>query len=277
MKGFTSLIWFGVGLVSVALHVILLLLPLSVGLNWSDRAVRSTPLTLNIMEEAGERQVLLSQQEQREWREEGRRRAEALVSMEEEDFREKQKKLETLSVLENVQKTALSDILENEEGASSESSFVESARVERVEQQIKVKEKVTSVQKKKKRKEITVKKQKKEVRMKPFSKSERVFKKVSNKNQDEVYYEAYSLKKRKPIYPRDLKRQGVEGVVKLRNVISSKGKVVECMIYVSSGYKAFDKSAVKAARRWRYKPALNSFGVPLSQAKVETVIYQLPR
>jgi len=86
---------------------------------------------------------------------------------------------------------------------------------------------------------------------------------------------AYAQSKRKPYYPKSLLRKKIEGVVKLTVSIDAQGKVAAVKLYKSSGHEAFDESALKSAQKWRYKPALNGLGQPLSSQKTETIIFKI--
>ena len=56
-------------------------------------------------------------------------------------------------------------------------------------------------------------------------------------------------------YPLDLWDQGIEGSSILRVRVSDMGAVDSVVVMESSGYPAFDSSAVRGARRLRFSPA----------------------
>ena len=58
-----------------------------------------------------------------------------------------------------------------------------------------------------------------------------------------------------PQYPRQLRKRGVEGQVKLKVLISNSGEVKRIRIKESSGYKKLDQSAQNAIKRWSFNPA----------------------
>jgi len=70
-------------------------------------------------------------------------------------------------------------------------------------------------------------------------------------------------------------RKKIEGTVKVKVQIGSNGKVTNASIYASSGQGDFDSSALRAAKKWRYKPAYNGLGQPVASSKVETVMFKL--
>ena len=58
-----------------------------------------------------------------------------------------------------------------------------------------------------------------------------------------------------PIYPGNLRERDIEGKVKLEVLIDREGGVKEIKILQSSGYKAFDDSAIVSVQKWQFKPA----------------------
>jgi protein TonB len=58
----------------------------------------------------------------------------------------------------------------------------------------------------------------------------------------------------KPDYPRELHSQGVTGVVMVKCAIDSQGNVTETSVTKSSN-EAFDKPAMDAVKKWKFKPA----------------------
>ncbi|WP_164522185.1 TonB family protein [Halocella sp. SP3-1] len=60
---------------------------------------------------------------------------------------------------------------------------------------------------------------------------------------------------KKPVYPEDMRKRGIEGRVILEMVISNQGKVVKVEVKDSSGYKNFDESAKDVVKEWLFTPA----------------------
>ena len=56
-----------------------------------------------------------------------------------------------------------------------------------------------------------------------------------------------------PVYPDDLKRNGVSGVVAVTLVIDEKGAVAASEIGKSS-HPGFEQPALEAVRKWKFKP-----------------------
>ena len=78
-----------------------------------------------------------------------------------------------------------------------------------------------------------------------------------------VQTEAKTLRAVSPVYPRLSRRRGEEGTVVFTVWISKKGKVEKIKILHSSGYKRLDDSALKAAKKTRFQPAIkNGQAVP---------------
>jgi periplasmic protein TonB len=56
-------------------------------------------------------------------------------------------------------------------------------------------------------------------------------------------------------YPEDAADEGVTGSVRLKVVVSRRGRVEEAVVVRSSGDDRLDQAAEAAVRRWRYRPA----------------------
>ncbi len=76
-----------------------------------------------------------------------------------------------------------------------------------------------------------------------------------------------------PVYPEKARKAKKEGVVFLDLLINEKGKVIECRVVKSAPY-GLTKSAVKAAKKWRFEPAMRD-GMPVSVWYQITVNFQL--
>lgn len=57
-----------------------------------------------------------------------------------------------------------------------------------------------------------------------------------------------------PEYPFELKRTGVTGVVAVKVLIDEKGAVAECIV-AKSTHPDFEKPALDAVKKWKFKPA----------------------
>lgn len=78
-----------------------------------------------------------------------------------------------------------------------------------------------------------------------------------------------------PPYPEDLRRQGIEGAVRVRVVVGKDGSVEMAGVAASSGYPSMDDAAVAAAYRYRFSPALNMYDEPVKCAVSQTVQFRL--
>jgi protein TonB len=58
-----------------------------------------------------------------------------------------------------------------------------------------------------------------------------------------------------PVYPPELRRRGITGLVKLRVRVGADGRVKRASVFRTSGYQAFDRAALEAIGRWRFEPA----------------------
>ncbi|CAH0311028.1 hypothetical protein ROS9278_04935 [Roseomonas sp. CECT 9278] len=61
-----------------------------------------------------------------------------------------------------------------------------------------------------------------------------------------------------PDYPAESRRRGEEGVVRLALRVGSDGRVEAAEVSGSSGFVRLDQAAVAAARRWRFRPAMQA-------------------
>ena len=57
-----------------------------------------------------------------------------------------------------------------------------------------------------------------------------------------------------PDYPREMRSQGVSGLVMVKGTIDEQGNVAETEISKSSN-ENFDKPAIAALKKWKFKPA----------------------
>ncbi len=77
-----------------------------------------------------------------------------------------------------------------------------------------------------------------------------------------------------PVYPARARRQGVQGTVLLRLLITSAGRVQEADVVTSSGHRELDDAALDAVDLWRFKPALK-LGVAIDQWIEVPVVFRL--
>jgi TonB family protein len=75
------------------------------------------------------------------------------------------------------------------------------------------------------------------------------------------------------VYPEDAERQGIEGTVKLRVLITRDGAVQS--VQVVSGPSLLAGAAVNAVRQWRYQPTLLG-DQPVEIAQDITVVFRIP-
>ncbi|MBK1732578.1 hypothetical protein CKO41_12425 [Thiococcus pfennigii] len=58
-----------------------------------------------------------------------------------------------------------------------------------------------------------------------------------------------------PAYPREARRLGHQGTVRLRVLVTAEGRAADVQIAGSSGVTSLDEAALRAVRRWRFTPA----------------------
>ncbi|NIS67416.1 MAG: TonB family protein, partial [Proteobacteria bacterium] len=78
----------------------------------------------------------------------------------------------------------------------------------------------------------------------------------------------------KPQYPKRAVLRGQEGTVTLLVEVLLDGSVGEVEIFESSGYVILDRSALKAVRKWRFKPG-TKMGKPLTMKVKVPVVFRL--
>ena len=64
-----------------------------------------------------------------------------------------------------------------------------------------------------------------------------------------------ALRNEPPAYPRVARQRGQEGIVELRVQVRADGTCGEVVVDKGSGHRVLDRAAVKAVRRWRFRPA----------------------
>lgn len=70
-------------------------------------------------------------------------------------------------------------------------------------------------------------------------------------------------------YPRAALRMGIGGEVKVRFTIAEDGRAIRCMILETSGFALLDQTTCRLIeRRFRYRPALDASGRPVSQDEI---------
>lgn len=78
-----------------------------------------------------------------------------------------------------------------------------------------------------------------------------------------------------PAYPRIARQRGWEGEVLLKLSVSSEGQVEQVAIVRSSGHAVLDRAAVRAVRRWLFRPAHRD-EVAVASEVVQPVRFTLP-
>lgn len=78
----------------------------------------------------------------------------------------------------------------------------------------------------------------------------------------------------RPEYPPRAVRNGIEGRVLLTVIVAASGNVRTVNVERSSGYGMLDRAAVRAVRKWRFRPA-SRFGVPIEDEISLPVVFRL--
>lgn len=77
-----------------------------------------------------------------------------------------------------------------------------------------------------------------------------------------------------PIYPRIAKKSGWEGTVLVRVTVETNGRASQVVVSRSSGRKVLDDAAVKAVRRWSFRPARDG-NIPIRTKVVIPIRFSL--
>ena len=79
-----------------------------------------------------------------------------------------------------------------------------------------------------------------------------------------------------PIYPRIAKKSGWEGTVLLRVTVETNGRASKVDVSRSSGRKVLDDAAVKAVKRWTFRPARDG-NIPIRSVVVIPLKFSLSK
>lgn len=78
-----------------------------------------------------------------------------------------------------------------------------------------------------------------------------------------------------PQYPENLRRQNIEGSVRIRLLVGTDGSVENVEVIESSGYDEMDEAAVNAIYEYSFSPAENTYGDAVRCAITTGVKFQL--
>ncbi|ARU04895.1 hypothetical protein CCO03_09560 [Comamonas serinivorans] len=87
---------------------------------------------------------------------------------------------------------------------------------------------------------------------------------------------ASHLNNPKPEYPRASREMGEEGTTLLRVLVSADGRAEQVEVKRSSGYDRLDQSALRAVRKWRFRPGTRN-GEPYSAWFDLPIVFNLER
>jgi protein TonB len=80
----------------------------------------------------------------------------------------------------------------------------------------------------------------------------------------------------KPTYPELARRRGQEGLVQLLAHVDDRGTLTELAVKKSSGYSLLDEAAMKAVRKWRFRPGISN-GRPVRGSLLIPVEFRLKK
>ncbi len=79
-----------------------------------------------------------------------------------------------------------------------------------------------------------------------------------------------------PRYPMRAARRGIEGWVKIEFTITEQGAVKDAVVVESHPANVFDRAALNAIRKWKFKPKIID-GVPFEQRAVQILKFKLSK
>jgi protein TonB len=80
-----------------------------------------------------------------------------------------------------------------------------------------------------------------------------------------------------PEYPPRAKQQGIEGWVEIEFTISPVGTVQDAFVIAAKPPSVFDRSALRAIRKWRYNPKVEN-GSPVARPGIQVRLrFEIPR
>lgn len=91
---------------------------------------------------------------------------------------------------------------------------------------------------------------------------------------DQTDGDAHPLVTVPPPYPRKAALEGIEGWVRLEVRVGADGLVRNVRVLASSPPRVFDDAAIRAVRRWKWKPQVVA-GVPADQTVVQELKFSL--
>jgi len=79
-----------------------------------------------------------------------------------------------------------------------------------------------------------------------------------------------------PRYPRSASRRGVEGIVTVSFIITKDGQVRDPVVVSAEPEKTFNKAALKAIKKWKFKPKLVD-GQPVERQATQDIEFKLAK
>lgn len=84
------------------------------------------------------------------------------------------------------------------------------------------------------------------------------------------------LRSTHPVYPRIAKKSGWEGTVLIRVTVEANGRTSKVVVARSSGHKVLDDAALRAIRRWAFRPARDG-NIPIRSVAVIPLKFSLSK
>ena len=82
-------------------------------------------------------------------------------------------------------------------------------------------------------------------------------------------------KRTPPSYPASARKAGAQGTTQITATITTSGRVSSPRVTTSSGNRSLDSAALRAVKKWRFAPAKNGLGQPISYQFTIPVSFRL--
>ena len=87
--------------------------------------------------------------------------------------------------------------------------------------------------------------------------------------------ELTAIMKVEPIYPQELRFRRIQGEVLVEFIVTPEGMVSDPRVIKSSPEGSFDRTALRAIRRWRFQPRANEKGMPVAVRVRQRFVFKL--
>jgi len=91
---------------------------------------------------------------------------------------------------------------------------------------------------------------------------------------DELTQKPQLIKQVNPQYPEQARQNNWTGLTIIKIIISKSGKVTQCLIQKSSGYRILDQAAIQAIGQWEFTPGKKN-GKTVKTAVTVPIVFRI--